>query len=388
MQADEDVMALERAFEQELDEGGDLSVGLSDTGSQSDTGAGDGSGADSQSAAQGAEASGDGQGAAGDGGQAGQQGNQQGNQQGGQSGEGGQEGAEGSGEGETPDGVLARDGKNVIPYRVLEETRRKATESDQARQQLEEQLRTERRQREELERKRQELEQHAQQQGEQVSQEGDPLEGLNEEDYPPELVKAIRGLNSQLQQSNQQLAEMQQEQERRQQEAQQANQTAIQQAIDSNPDLATWQSEGGDAWQAAVAHDQRLLNDPRWKNASMEERHKKVVQLTKTELDLPDTESAGNQNKPGEGQQQQQQQQEGGQQQQAASQQQQQPGDQGGSGEASLDDAPAGMSDIAGGTPPNQSEQQDVENMSPSALGERMSQMSDSAIDEMLSRHG
>ncbi|WP_043767491.1 hypothetical protein [Algiphilus aromaticivorans] len=344
----EDLRALEDELGKELDEGGDFSAALSrDDDSHSDTGAA------SQAAAPSAEAD-----------------KSKDTEDGGQSQS--DQAKAGDGEGtdqQQPDGVLTRDGKNVIPYHVLEQTRRRATEAERENSQLREQAQEAKRKDQELEQMRQKLTEHAEAQGDQVQQQGDPLEGLNEDDYPAELVNAIKAANARANEAHQAMQEMRKQTQQREASERQKTQSEIQTHIDANPDLSAWQAENGDAWAAAVAHDQRLRESPRWADKPLEERFKKAVELTKAELDLHDPAPAGSgDTKSDDGQQ-------------AKT-------DQGAAVSSKQDDVPAGISDIPGGATPSQSQQEGEDDMSPQALAAKVDRYSNEDIDEWLRRHG
>lgn len=347
----DDLLALEAEFGQALDEGGDFSAALTkDDDSQSDTG-GD-AGAASQAAAQqqGAEAN-----QSTDGGAAADTGDQSQGDKGTTTGTKGEEQA-------SPDGVLTKDGKNFIPYRVLEETRKRAAEAEQRIAQLEQDAQGKTQAEQELERLRQQLSSQAEAQGETVNEEGDPLEGLNEEDYPADLVKAIKWQHQQLTDANAAIKELRQERQQREASEKQQAANTVQQAIDANPDLSAWQAENGDLWKAAVAHDERLRQSPHWSGKPVQERFAKAVQLTKTEFDLQDTKPPS-----GVGDQ---------------------AGNAGAKAQSSHDDTPAGISDIPGGSTPSQSSDQAEDDMSPQALAAKMENLSNEQVDQMLSRYG
>lgn len=55
----------------------------------------------------------------------------------------------------------------------------------------------------------------------------------------------------------------------------------VQDAIDGNPDISRWSAEGGPMWQAAVAADTMLRQNPEWAGKTYEERFEKVVAVVK-----------------------------------------------------------------------------------------------------------
>lgn len=62
----------------------------------------------------------------------------------------------------------------------------------------------------------------------------------------------------------------------------------VQEAIDSVPDLASWQASDPDRWRRAVKHDEVLRESPKWKGKPMVERLKRVAELVADEFeDVP-----------------------------------------------------------------------------------------------------
>lgn len=61
----------------------------------------------------------------------------------------------------------------------------------------------------------------------------------------------------------------------------------VQEAIDSVPALAGWQAEGGTHWQRAVEHDKVLRGSPKWRDRPLQERFAHVAKLVADEFDEP-----------------------------------------------------------------------------------------------------
>ena len=173
-------------------------------------------------------------------------------------------------QGEKPAGVLAKDGKNMIPFSVLEKTRERAA-------QLEEQLRA---QTEEIERLKagkastEEVELFSEEELEAMESD-DPLIAKMAKAVL-DAKKTIGALNAKLQEREQ--AAVEEESARRR--------NAVQEAIDANPDLAVWQQadEGTpdmERWEFAVKQDAILKDLPRWQGKPLAERYQEVVRLVK-----------------------------------------------------------------------------------------------------------
>lgn len=195
-----------------------------------------------------------------------------------------------------PAGVRAKDEKHILPYGVLKETRENLARTT-------EELETERTEREKAEKALQGANQQLEQLRAQVkaaapsgtkpdaaaaaADPANPLAGLNPDDFPPELVAAINGLVGQVKDLKTQIDEVGTREQSREADEAEAVRETVQGVIDGNPELASWQSGNKDAWDAARAHDLRLRGNPAWASKPIEERFKKVVELTRLELDLP-----------------------------------------------------------------------------------------------------
>lgn len=165
-----------------------------------------------------------------------------------------------------PTGVLAKDGKNILPFEVLEGSRKRATA-------LEEQLR-------------------ATQDELQALKEGKSAEEralLSEEDLAaveaetPALGKVLRALQKEVTTLREEAVERQQAVTT---QSQDAVRQQMQQAIDANQDLARWQVAEPDTpearrWQRAVDFDRELRQDPDWQDKPMQERFAEAERLTK-----------------------------------------------------------------------------------------------------------
>lgn len=169
-------------------------------------------------------------------------------------------------EDDKPTGVLAKDGKNILPFEVLEGSRKRATA-------LEEQLR-------------------ATQDELQALKEGKSAEEralLSEEDLAaveaetPALGKVLRALQKEVTTLREEAVERRQAVTT---QSQDAVRQQMQQAIDANQDLARWQVAEPDTpearrWQRAVDFDRELRQDPDWQDKPMQERFAEAERLTK-----------------------------------------------------------------------------------------------------------
>lgn len=184
-----------------------------------------------------------------------------------------------AGEVEAP--ILGGGGK-AIPYAVLKETRQRAqaaaAEAEAARA--------------EAERLRAELTQLRAAAGtgaDTAERQGD--DGASGEDLyadlPDPLANKLRALDAKQAELNaavNRLAQREAEQLRTEQQTE-AEQT--QAVIDTIPTLAAWQAKGGPEWQAAVAADNRLMQNPAWADKPLAERIAKAAEIAALELGLP-----------------------------------------------------------------------------------------------------
>ncbi|MDW6094050.1 hypothetical protein SBX64_16040 [Vibrio rhizosphaerae] len=171
------------------------------------------------------------------------------------------------------EGVLAKDGKNIIPFDVLERER-------EANKQLQQQL-DEFKSRESqwnndqrlLELRNKQLEKMGVDPldlPENIKVTDEQLDALTD-DYP-ELGNVIRSLVAKVEQFESKPA---------QEPTQSSNPVAD--AIAENSDLSAWLNEGGDIWNKAIKVDEQLQSDPTWQNKPLSERFSEVVKRVKAE---------------------------------------------------------------------------------------------------------
>lgn len=173
-------------------------------------------------------------------------------------------------QGEKPAGVLAKDGKNLIPFSVLEKTRERAA-------QLEEAIRA---QAEEIERLK-----AGKASTEDVELFSDEELEAMESDDPviAKMAKAVLASKKTIEALN---AKLQEKEQAAVEEESTKRRNAVQEAIDANPDLAVWQQadEGTpemERWEYAVKQDAILKDLPKWQGKPLSERYQEVVRLVK-----------------------------------------------------------------------------------------------------------
>lgn len=171
-----------------------------------------------------------------------------------------------------PAGVLSKDGTSVLPFAVVQSSRAKAHEANQARLSAEAERDALRQQIEDLKAGRTP-----------ASEEDDPLDAAIAEaaqDVPvvAELHKALKATRAELKAMRTSRSEPESEQEP------QGN--PIQDAIDSIPHLAEWQAADPEKFQRAQAIDQALTGSPKWRDKSLAERFKHVAKQVADEFDI------------------------------------------------------------------------------------------------------
>lgn len=254
-----------------------------------------------------------------------------------------------------PGGILAKDGKNVIPYSQLESARQRATEAER--------LLAERTA--EVERLK-----AAKEAGENTETD---IPTLTDEDFKaleedsPTLAKLLKAQQSTIQQLTDKVGTLTTRTQQREATEQAEIKSEIQTAIDANPTLAEWQNaEDQTMWSEAARIDKTLRESPRYANVSFADRFNKVVALTRIALDMepeqePETKPEEKPSLTPE------------QVRQAA--------------EAKLKAKPAApksLSDIPGGAPPAVDERDRVEQMSVIELGNKFQSMSKEQLEAYL----
>ncbi|EBC2121942.1 hypothetical protein CWD08_21395 [Salmonella enterica] len=168
-------------------------------------------------------------------------------------------------------GILARDGKHVIPYDVLEAER---AEKQRLTQRYEQQLAEEQRKIDLL--------------TSQIKQAGmtpDPLPeqarisdeqiARIKEDFP-EVANVLT-----LMARKYDYLQSQVQREQPQREGEERDSTAVTAALNATPDLAEWQQSDPDRFALAVHLDEKLQTDPAWKDKTLTERFAEVARRTR-----------------------------------------------------------------------------------------------------------
>ncbi|EKQ9928103.1 hypothetical protein JJG61_005597 [Salmonella enterica subsp. enterica serovar Panama] len=168
-------------------------------------------------------------------------------------------------------GILARDGKHVIPYDVLEAER---AEKQRLTQRYEQQLAEEQRKIDLL--------------TSQIKQAGMTPDPLPEqarisdeqiarirEDFP-EVANALT-----LMARKYDYLQSQVQREQPQREAEERDNTAVTAALNATPDLVEWQQSDPDRFALAVHLDEKLQTDPAWKDKPLTERFAEVARRTR-----------------------------------------------------------------------------------------------------------
>ena len=258
--------------------------------------------------------------------------------------------------------LLSKNGKEEIPYQVLVSERERRAQAERAAQELRDQLAA-------IEAK---VAAGSQQQSQVQEPQQEPEIDIAQmsEDFP-EIGKAMKFMQAQIEAANQKLQQVeQQEQARRAREGDVAR-NSVQEAIDANPTLRYWQNEDVEMFDRAVEFDLLLQRDPKNAHLSMEQRFDKLVTAMTVVYGAPELP---------EGYQ---------------------------SAEAPKTDdmkqltekakevvketgsyKPRSLSDIPGGTPPAASEADKLTNMSPGQLAAMMQGMDQDQINSLLAKLG
>ena len=249
-----------------------------------------------------------------------------------------------------PDGILAKDGKNVIPYSQLETARARTTAAEAL----------VREQAAEIERLKA------------VEVPGD-VETLTEEELTaleadsPTLAKTLRAQQAAIQKLSGQVQDLTERTN-----GQIANEEAviksdIQTAIDANPTLAAWQTaEDQTLWNEASRFDKALRESPTYANVSFADRFKKVVELTQSALGIEPPREEKKESLP------------------TLTPEEIKAAATAKLAKAAKTAVPRSLSDIPGGAPPAVDERQKVEEMSSVALGQQFLGMTKDQIDAYL----
>lgn len=266
-----------------------------------------------------------------------------------------------------PQGILSKDGKNVIPYKALQDARANEAYSKEQLESAEQTIADLKKQLEaRLDTIKKDLDDGSgsADKGQQVTD--DIVSELNtlKEDFP-ELGKVVEVMTGQLTNMQEKLNTLEQEREAGHQIAVQAGQTAAREAMDNNPYVSLWEHEDPEAYRRAWEHDVRLRQDPVYKAKPLSDRFNKVVELVLVEY--PEAKRPAK----------------------VPAKKQESDADIKKRAEKALEDAgmvdPETLSEIPGGTPPDDA--QSVENLSALQLETLFEGKSQDWIDNFLAKH-
>lgn len=253
--------------------------------------------------------------------------------------------------------VKTRDGKHEIPYSELENARREARE-------LKQQL-------EELKRQPATLPIETPDTTDTGKVEIDEQALIDE--YGEELAKPIIALHKQNQQAQREIAELRQWRQEQAQAREADEATTVNEAIDTvfadrtKPGevsiLRKWQQDCDPLWDAAVALDNRLLQDPAWADKPHRERFEEVIQRLGHAPEP--AEPAGDTKNPED---------------------LKAKADAKLAAKADETSVPRSLSDLPGGAPPDQTLIESIERMSPKDIEAKLASMTPEQQEEFLAR--
>lgn len=252
-----------------------------------------------------------------------------------------------------PEGVLAKDGKHVIPYSQLESARQRAATAEEL--------------------AREQAARIAALEAKSKPVEGAQTDMLTEEELAvleadsPTLAKTLRGQQAMIRRLSETVQGLAEQREAEVEKTEAEIATEIQSAIDANPTLAGWQTaEDQSMWDRAAKFDQVLRADPLYANKPFADRFAKVVEMTNAAVgaeESPKEETPAVVPKPEDVKAQ---------------------------AEAKLKAAakaakPTSLSQIPGGAPPAVDEKEKLEQMSPTAMGQLFLSMTPEQREAYLS---
>ena len=98
-----------------------------------------------------------------------------------------------------------------------------------------------------------------------------------QEEFPDEIVNVLKAVVSRSKQLEERVTELSERDQKRSVNEQATEAETLQGAIDSVSALSDWQANDPVMWNAAVAVDKTLRNDPEWQDKSMSERFEEVA---------------------------------------------------------------------------------------------------------------
>lgn len=180
------------------------------------------------------------------------------------------------------DGILAKDGKNIIPFSTLKSARERAAQAEQLVRDHEAQI---------AELKAAIAGNQGAKQGESARTTTDTvLEGLTDEDRAilaedyPTILKAIDAAAANIAALQSQMKPVVEQSQVAVQERERSAAESVQDAIDSVPKLAHIQSSNSEAFDLAKRFDAQLKDLPAWKDKPLQERFSKVAEMVESAL--------------------------------------------------------------------------------------------------------
>ena len=246
-----------------------------------------------------------------------------------------------------PDGILAKDGKNVIPYSQLESARQRATQAEALVKEQADKIAA-------------------------LEAKGTPAEDValltdveleTLEADSPALAKVLRAQQDTIRKLTETVQGVTERQAADVEQQATEIKSEIQTAIDSNPTLAAWQTaEDQTMWAEASKFDRLLRESPKYADVPFADRFAKVVELTQAALEIAPAVPAKEETPLT-------------------------PEQIRAAAEAKLKKTvsiPRSLSDIPGGAPPAVDEKEKVEQMSSVALGQSFLGMTREQLDAYL----
>jgi hypothetical protein len=268
---------------------------------------------------------------------------------------------------EDPKGVLAPDGKSIIPYKVLSDERTARQTANEALDEMSRQVVA-------LTKRLEAVESGKADPGATDTSAVDDLDAqiaaLEEE--APALAETMRRITQSTRDHaaklEQRLADMENERDSEAKAMSEKVNANVNAAIDANPTLVEWRANDAERWESAKAIDSVLKTKPQWADRPFADRFEKVVQMVRAEFgdaspevkpEKPSAPKAGN----------------------AAAIKQ--------AAEEKLKDASptvTTLSDVPGGAKPEQTEDEQIENISILQLGAQFEKMTPQQQANYLAR--
>lgn len=264
------------------------------------------------------------------------------------------------------EGVLARDGKNVIPFSVLKSERDRAARAEQLAKEAAEQVEALKAQLAAGNQgaKTGEGARTTEAATEAVAMTPEELEAFKE-DFPTQYKvymaqqATIKALTEKQQQADQDRQQQEQQQQRTHAEQ-------VRDAIDATPKLAHIKASDPERFEAALRYDNALRADPKWDGKSLAERFAEVVKLVETThgaIEIPGATPVTAQKTPEQLKQE----------------------AEALAAASAKKVVPTSMSDFPAGHPPATNEQQALESMTTLQLAEKLGKMSSEQLETYLS---